>query len=244
MCFKIAVGGAFNLARLPIMGVDDHPERNEPVRRSQPAMLLHARRQFLTGSLAVSGFAATLASRSARAGGNNGNGGNWVYQEVQAVCSAQASQTYTPPPTSGCHVDYFSCNKGNWGGWNYKTQKFSTCGWTPPANCGFSDGTLWNYINSCYGGSQWGGYSFTGSSSQNTVNACWIACGFINANCNPSGFGMTCSQFAGACKTAFGTQNCDGQLIATQLCSFLKQHCTQNYIGTIQHNYYNNWCFN
>jgi hypothetical protein len=241
MCLNIAVGGAFNLAGLPIMGVEDHPERNEPVQRTQPAMLLHARRQFLTGSLAVSGFAATLASRPARAGGTYGN---WVYQEVAAVCSAHASQTITPPSTSGCHVDFYTCNKSNWGGWDYKTQKFSGCGWTPPATCGFSDGVLWNYISACYSGSQWSGYSYNGSASQNTVNACWIACGFINAKCNPTGFGMSYTDFANACHTAFSTPNCDGQLIATQLCSFLKQHCTQNYVGTIRHSNYSNWCWN
>lgn len=217
------------------------PESDGVASPPQSSGLLQARRKFLTGSVAISGFAATLASRPALANGGNQN---WVYGEVQAVCSVHASHPISLTGCSGYHTDYFSCNTSNWGGWSHTSQKFSSCGWTPTvATCGFSDTYLWDCINACYTGSASKGYTYKGSSSQSTLNAAWIACGFVNANCNPSGFGLTYTQFASACKSAFSTPNCSGTVIATQICSFIQSNCKTGSIGMISKNSYPHWCF-
>jgi hypothetical protein len=222
------------------------PDHDARAQRAESSGLLQGRRKFLAGSVGITGAVATLASRPAWAGG----GGNWMSASVQLACSVHASHLITPTSCSGYHCDYFACSQANWkNGW-FPSQTFSSCGWTPSYSvCGFTDGSLWSYINSCY---NYGYNKYTLNSGATYINACWIACGFLNANCNSGAFGYDVPGFAAACNTAFSTPNCSQSSIVTQICTFLKNHCTNGAIGPIPQNPYKNgytnpyhqsWCW-
>jgi hypothetical protein len=71
--------------------------------------LLHARRKVLIGSVGLSAFAATLASRPAFAGQTNGGVG-----PLTALCSPTHSGTQQTSTCVGHHADYWCTNKSAW----------------------------------------------------------------------------------------------------------------------------------
>lgn len=227
----------------------EHGDGTEVIGRQ--ATLLQARRKFIQGSVGVSAFIATLANRSAFASG--GGVGDWVSFQTQQICSVNPSHgglTNTASSGTCYHCDHYSCNKSNWTGCS-TSDTFTKYGWTPTvSSCGFSDDTFWNHLNACYnsGSDSQGSYYNIGKYGQGTAqyNACWFACGFVNAACYPSSFGYTCTQFAAACTAAFNTPNCTGggTNLSNQICSVITSICSQSPIGKIhQSTYGNTWCW-
>jgi hypothetical protein len=186
--------------------------------------LLEGRRKFLIGSVGLSAFTATLASRPAFAGQDKGGCG-----PLTALCSPTHSGTQKTSSCVGYHADYWCTNKSSWP---------IDCR-TPLSSCfpGISftgcDQTFQQALCSAYKQSsqRWGGgggggyYSMTSFSSQwgsgyyqksgtyynymttcDTSNiACWLAAGYCNA-ASPLTNQYFCydkKSFVNACTTAF-----------------------------------------
>jgi hypothetical protein len=210
----------------------------------QAGGLLQARRRFLVGSVGVSAFAATLASRPAFAGGGGGCG------PITALCSpTHSGSQHGGQGCVGQHCDYWCSERTRWPV-DCNSATFSSCGFEPPPGCNFSGSvTLKNAICSAYlpsstptgrnqaqVASNYSGGWWSYSSGCNTSNLqCWIACGLLNAispeTC--SGFGYNQNGFIEACTTALKSRNPECYTnIQVGLCATISSICTQGRSST------------
>jgi hypothetical protein len=183
--------------------------------------LLADRRKFLIGSVGLSAFAATLASRPAFAGQSQ-NGG---CGPLTALCSPTHSGTQKTASCVGYHCDYWCTNKSAWPvdcrtplSSCFPGISFTGCDQT------FQQALCSAYTQSSQHGGHYGYYSMTNFSNQwgsgyyqksgayynymttcNTTNiACWLAAGYCNA-ASPYTNNSFCydkKSFVNACATA------------------------------------------
>lgn len=208
--------------------------------------LLHRRRKFLIGSLGLSAFAATLASRPAFAGNTGGGGAG----PLTALCSPTHSGTQQTNTCIGYHCDYWSTYKSTWPvdchttlsscfpgvsftGCNQTFQQALCSAYTQSTQGGYGSGGYGGYSET--GGSyQWGsgyyqksGTYFKYKSVCDLTNiAAWLAAGYCNA-ASPStrgSFGYDAKSFVSACSTALKSKCYSG--IENIVCQTVSSSCT------------------
>jgi hypothetical protein len=212
------------------MRQDEHlPNRDEAAAPAVRPGLLDGRRKILIGSVGLTAFAATLHARRAFANGQ----GNFMSFAQQQACSPHPSSPLTNHLPTSYHCDYWTGAINNWQGtWasNWQTWNFTDCGWSPPSGYGISGGqTLTGSLTGAYAPSS-GRHVYQTSNNHNL--GCWIACGFLCAHADATGFQYTVAEFATACTNVLRTSNCSTQTISTYVCAALTAICTNGYQGS------------
>lgn len=209
----------------------------------ETSSLLDARRKFLTGSLSMTAFAATLSSRKAYAWNGGGHG------PITDLCSPQHSHVSGGKSCVGYHQDKFCQDISQWGGLSCKSHTFAACGWSSPSGCSInSSQRLSDAFNTCYkqqSGQSWSGqncnmsqwskwdtpdspcgvfqYDSSCDASSKGV-AGWVACGLINCqNPGPSWY-YSADSFISACQRVYQSK-CVGNPDQV-LCQLLSSLCS------------------
>lgn len=216
-------------------------ERREPrIRRDSRLVLppdqgelLKGRRTFLTGSLGITAFAATLHTRRAFAGNGNSGQCNWISCDVQTACSPHPSATQVREGCTAYHCDHYCFNTNNWP-CNVNTT-FAECGFTPPTGCGVSGSSrLVDCLTPAYQQNGQNKYCYNtacNTSGSSQALGCWFATGCLNALTSPSQFGYTCRQFSEACQAAYSQAGhyCSTTTIGSILCKSISSSCPTGY---------------